>query len=46
MPATKYSRGSPNRLPCAPPASSSAAADIAIPTQYVCTSGFTYCMAS
>ena len=34
------------RLPCAPPASSSAPIDIAMPTQMVCTSGLMYCIVS
>ena len=34
------------RLPSAPPASSSAPIDIAMPKQIVWTSGFTYCIAS
>jgi hypothetical protein len=38
--------GSAIRLPCAPPASSSAPIDIAIPTQIVCTSGLMNCIVS
>ena len=38
--------GSTKRFPAAPPARISAPADIAIPTAYVCTSGFTNCIAS
>ena len=34
------------RFPAAPPARIIAPADIAMPMQYVCTSGFTYCIAS
>jgi hypothetical protein len=33
-------------LPAVPPASSRAPIDIAMPMQYVCTSGFTNCIAS
>ena len=38
--------GSAMRLPGAPPASSSAPIDIAIPTQIVCTSGLMNCIVS
>ena len=38
--------GSEARLPCAPPASTSAPIDIAIPQQIVDTSGRTNCMVS
>jgi hypothetical protein len=38
--------GSDMRLPSAPPASSSAPIDIAIPTQIVCTSGLMNCIVS
>ena len=38
--------GSAIRLPFAPPASSSAPIDIAIPTQIVCTSGLMNCIVS
>ena len=38
--------GSTCRLPGAPDARTSAPADIAMPMQYVCTSGLTNCIAS
>ena len=38
--------GRTKRFPAAPPARSMAPADIAIPMQYVWTSGFTNCIAS
>jgi hypothetical protein len=41
-----FAFGSAERLPGAPPARIIAAADIAIPTQIVCTSGLTYCTVS
>jgi hypothetical protein len=41
-----FELGRRKRLPAAPPASSRAPIDIAIPMQYVCTSGFTNCIAS
>ena len=41
-----FAFGSANRLPGAPPAMISAAADIPMPTHVVATSGFTYCIAS
>ncbi len=41
-----FAFGSAIRFPLAPPASSTAPIDIAIPKQMVCTSQRTYCMAS
>ena len=41
-----FALGSAMRLPCAPPASSSAPIDIAMPTQIVCTSGLMNCIVS
>ena len=38
--------GSALRLPCAPPASTTAPIDIAMPTQIVCTSGLMNCIVS
>ena len=41
-----FAFGSAMRLPFAPPASSSAPIDIAMPTQIVCTSGLMNCIVS
>ncbi len=41
-----FAFGSESRLPGAPPDSSSAPIDIAMPTQIVCTSGLMYCIVS
>ena len=41
-----FALGSAIRLPAAPPASSSAPIDIAMPTQIVCTSGLMNCIVS
>ena len=41
-----FAFGSAMRLPLAPPASSSAPIDIAMPTQIVCTSGLMNCIVS
>ena len=41
-----FELGSDMRLPAAPPESSSAPIDIAMPTQMVCTSGLMYCIVS
>ena len=41
-----FALGSAMRLPSAPPRSSSAPIDIAIPTQIVCTSGLMNCIVS
>ena len=41
-----FALGSAMRLPSAPPDSSSAPIDIAIPTQMVCTSGLMNCIVS
>ena len=41
-----FALGSAMRLPSAPPASSSAPIDIAMPTQIVCTSGLMNCIVS